>query len=70
MKNYDETARIDVSKKAIDAYCHQAQVYKAFINDLIGYKSLLKWVLNVTKESIVFYCFENKGYYSQFILHF
>ena len=31
---------------------------------MIGYKSLLKWVLKVTKESAVFYCFENTGYYS------
>ena len=31
---------------------------------MIGYKSLLKWILKVTKESAVFYCFENTGYYS------
>lgn len=64
MKNYDEVVGIDVSKKTIDAYCHQRQVHKEFANGLIGYKSLLKWVLKVTKESSVFYCFENTGYYS------
>ncbi len=64
MKNYDEVVGIDVSKKTIDAYCHQTQVHKEFVNDLIGYKSLIKWVLKVTKESSVFYCFENTGYYS------
>ena len=64
MKNYDEVVEIDVSKKILDAYCHQTQVHKEFVNDVIGYKSLLKWVLKVTKESAVFYCFENTGYYS------
>tara|TARA_R110000850_G_scaffold75152_5_gene164128 strand:- start:83 stop:1075 length:993 start_codon:yes stop_codon:yes gene_type:complete len=64
MKNYEEVVGIDVSKKTIDAYCYQAQVHKAFINDVKGYKSLIKWVLKVTKTSSVFYCFENTGYYS------
>jgi len=64
MKNYEEVVGIDVSKKTLDAYCHQAQVHKVFVNDIMGYKSLLKWVLKVTKESKVFYCFENTGYYS------
>ncbi len=64
MKNYNEVVGIDVSKKTIDAYCHQAQVHKEFINDLIGYKNLINWVLKVTKASNVFYCFENTGYYS------
>jgi len=64
MKNYDEVVGIDVSKKTIDAYCHKTQVHKEFVNDLIGYKSLIKWVLKVTNESSVFYCFENTGYYS------
>ncbi len=62
MKNYDEVVGIDVSKKTIDAYCHQTQVHKEFVNDLIGYKSLIKWVLKVTKESSVFYCFEFGGH--------
>jgi len=64
MKNYKEVVGIDVSKKTIDAYCHQAEVHKEFVNDLVGYRSLLKWVLKETKESSVFYCFENTGYYS------
>ena len=64
MKNYDEVVGIDVSKKTIDAYCYHAQVHKEFVNDLIGYKSLLKWVLKATQEMNVFYCFENTGYYS------
>lgn len=64
MKNYEEVVGIDVSKKTIDAYCHQTQVHKEFINDIVGYKSLIEWVLKVTKESKVFYCFENTGYYS------
>jgi transposase len=64
MKNYEEVVGIDVSKKTIDAYCYHAQAHKAFINDVKGYKSLLKWVLKVTKQSKVFYCFENTGYYS------
>ncbi|QCX37348.1 IS110 family transposase [Aureibaculum algae] len=64
MKNYEEVVGIDVSKKTIDAYCYQAQVHKEFVNDLIGYKRLLKWVLKQTKTSKVFYCFENTGYYS------
>jgi len=64
MKNYKEVVGIDVSKKTIDAYCFKAQVHKAFVNDLVGYKSLIKWVLKETKESEVFYCFENTGYYS------
>jgi transposase len=64
MKNYKEVVGIDVSKKTIDAYCYQAQVHKAFVNDIIGYKSLLKWVLKETQETKVFYCFENTGYYS------
>ena len=64
MKNYDEVVGIDVSKKTIDAYCYQAQVHREFANDLIGYKSLLKWVLKATNASAVFYCFENTGYYS------
>lgn len=64
MKNHKEVVGIDVSKKTIDAFCFKAQVHKAFVNDLIGYKSLLKWVLKQTKESEVFYCFENTGYYS------
>jgi len=64
MKNYKEVVGIDVSKKTIDAFCYQAQVHKAFVNDIIGYKSLLKWVLKQTKASRVFYCFENTGYYS------
>ena len=64
MKNYKEVVGIDVSKKTIDAYCYQAQVHKEFKNDIVGYKSLLKWVLKETKEVDVFYCFENTGYYS------
>jgi len=64
MKNYKDVVGIDVSKKTIDAYCFNAGVHKAFINDLIGYKGLLKWVSKTTKESAVFYCFENTGYYS------
>lgn len=64
MKNYKEVVGIDVSKKTIDAYCHQAQVHKEFKNDIVGYKSLLNWVLKVSKGVLVFYCFENTGYYS------
>lgn len=64
MKNYKEVVGIDVSKKTIDAYCHQAEEHKEFVNDIIGYKSLIKWVLKVSKEIEVFYCFENTGYYS------
>lgn len=64
MKNYEEVVGIDVSKNTLDAYCYHAQAHKAFINDFKGYKSLLKWVLKVTKQSKVFYCFENTGYYS------
>jgi len=64
MKNYQEVVGIDVSKKTIDAYCHKAQVHKEFVNDVSGYKSLLKWVSKSTKEYPVFYCFENTGYYS------
>jgi transposase len=64
MKNYEEVVGIDVSKKTIDAYCHQTEVHKEFVNDVIGYKSLIKWVLKEAKESEVFYCFENTGYYS------
>ncbi|MFT5217042.1 MAG: transposase [Glaciecola sp.] len=64
MKNYKEVLGIDVSKKTIDAYCYQAQVHKEFKNDVVGYKSLIKWVLKETKEADVFCCFENTGYYS------
>lgn len=64
MKNYDEVVGIDVSKRTLDAYCYQSQFHQVFSNDLIGYKSLIKWVLKVTKEREVFYCFENTGYYS------
>ena len=64
MKNYDEVVGIDVSKKTLDAYCYQSQVHKVFVNDLIGYKSLIKWALKQAKGSSVFYCFENTGYYS------
>lgn len=64
MKNYKEVVGIDVSKKTIDAYCFKRQVHKEFVNELRGYKSLVKWVLKDTKESEVFYCFENTGYYS------
>jgi len=64
MKNYKKAVGIDVSKKTLDAYCYQGEVHKEFINDISGYKSQLKWVLKVTKESEVFYCFENTGYYS------
>jgi len=64
MKNYEEVVGIDVSKKTIDAYCYQSQVHKAFVNDVVGYKSLIKWVFKVAKNSSVFYCFENTGYYS------
>lgn len=64
MKNYEEAVGIDVSKKTLDAYCYQAQAHKAFANDLSGYKSMIKWVLRVSKTSTIFYCFENTGYYS------
>jgi transposase len=64
MKNYKEVVGIDVSKKTIDAYCHQAHTHKEFKNEISGYKSLLKWVLKQTKGIDVFYCFENTGYYS------
>jgi len=64
MKNYKEVVGIDVSKKTLDAYCYQGQVHKEFVNDVSGYKSLLKWVLREVKSSDVFYCFENTGYYS------
>jgi len=64
MKNYKEVVGIDVSKNTLDAYCYQSQVHREFINDIVGYKSLLKWVLKTTKSVDVFYCFENTGYYS------
>ena len=64
MKNYKEVVGIDVSKKTLDAYCYQGQAHKEFVNDVSGYKSLLKWVLKVVKTRSVFYCFENTGYYS------
>jgi transposase len=64
MKNYKEVVGIDVSKKTIDAYCYHGQSHKAFINDIGGYKSLIKWVFKVVKTTEVFYCFENTGYYS------
>lgn len=64
MKNYDEVVGIDVSKKTIDAYCYHAQVHREFANELLGYKSLIKWVLKHTKGQTFFYCFENTGYYS------
>ena len=64
MKNYEEAVGIDVSKKTLDAYCYQVQVHKTFANDLSGYRSMIKWVLRVTKTREVFYCFENTGYYS------
>ena len=64
MKNYEEVVGIDVSKKTLDAYCYQSQVHREFVNNIVGYKSLLKWVLKTTKGVAVFYCFENTGYYS------
>ncbi len=64
MKNYKEVVGIDVSKKTIDAYCHQSQSHKEFKNDIVGYKSLIIWVLKVTQGVSVFYCFENTDYYS------
>ncbi|MDO5978672.1 IS110 family transposase [Flavivirga spongiicola] len=64
MKNYEEAIGIDVSKKTLDAYCYQARLHKVFANDLSGYKSMIKWVLRVSKTRDVFYCFENTGYYS------
>ena len=64
MKNYKEVVGIDVSKNTLDAYCHQSQEHREFINDIVGYKSLLNWVLKITKGDSVFYCFENTGYYS------
>ncbi len=53
-----------MSKKTIDVYCHQTQVHKEFVNDIIDYNNLLKSVLKAKQESKVFYCFENTGYYS------
>ena len=50
MKNYEEVVGIDVSKKTLDAYCYQSQVHREFVNDIVGYKSLLKWVLKPQKE--------------------
>ena len=64
MKNYKEVVGIDVSKKTIDAYCYQTQVHKEFVNDIVGYKSLIKWALKAAKDKSFFYCFENTGYYS------
>ncbi|MFD1616621.1 IS110 family transposase [Gelatiniphilus marinus] len=64
MKNYEEVVGIDVSKKTIDAYCYHSQAHKEFINDISGYKSLVKWVFKTVKGADVFYCFENTGYYS------
>lgn len=64
MKNYEEVVGIDVSKKTLDAYCYQSEVHKVFVNDLPGYKSLIKWVLKQAKGRSLFYCFENTGYYS------
>ena len=51
MKNYEEVVGIDVSKKTLDAYCYQSQVHREFVNDIVGYKSLLKWVLKNYKRS-------------------
>ncbi|WP_235817853.1 hypothetical protein [Formosa haliotis] len=55
MKNYKEVVGIDVSKKTIDAYCYHGQAHKEFANDIVGYKSLVKWVLKICKEDAVFY---------------
>ncbi len=64
MKNYEEAVGIDVSKKTLDVHCYQAQAHKEFVNDISGYKGLLKWVSKVSSADKVFYCFENTGYYS------
>lgn len=54
MKNYEEVVGIDVSKKTIDAYCYHSQAHKEFINDISGYKSLVKWVFKTVKELMFF----------------
>lgn len=64
MKNYEEVVGIDVSKKTLDAHCYQGQQHKVFVNDIKGYRRLLKWVFKTTKGRKVFYVFENTGYYS------
>ena len=43
MKKYKEVVGNYVSKKIIDAYCHHTQANKEFQNDIVGYRSLIKW---------------------------
>ncbi|APU10202.1 transposase [Cellulophaga lytica] len=64
MKNYEEVVGIDVSKNTIDAHCYKSSTHRKFINDVAGYRQLIKWVLKESKGLSVFYCFENTGYYS------
>jgi hypothetical protein len=54
MKNYKEVPGIEGSKKKSGAYCYRGYAHRGFVNDILGYKSLLKWVLKETQENKVF----------------
>ena len=62
MKNYQEVIGIDVSKNKLDAFAYNRRLHREFSNDVLGYKSLLKWAKS--NELKVFFCFENTGHYS------
>lgn len=64
MKNYDDVIGIDVSKHTLDAVIYNLGLHQAFSNDLVGYKSLLKWCNEQLSKKLFFLCYENTGNYS------
>lgn len=65
MKNYSNSAGLDISKKYFDAVLYHSGEHERFSNEKKGFISFTKWLKKSgLTVSNVLICFENTGYYS------
>jgi len=63
MNEFTNAIGIDVSKKTLEVYDHSNQVSMQVLNNIAGFKDLLRWI-GKHNEGRVLLCFEHTGMYS------
>jgi transposase len=63
MNQFTNAIGIDVSKKTLEVYDHSNQVSMQVLNNIAGFKDLLRWI-GKHDEGRVLLCFEHTGMYS------
>ena len=65
MKEFHETAGVDVSKLTLDAWLHRKEIHCQVENNAAGFEKLEKWIRQNCKGSrSTLLCFEHTGLYS------